>query len=79
MANIKKSIYMHYKINEIQNIVIHLDYPLTKNLDLDSELKNIYRSCTRIKKLIEKNKIVFRGGNNDWWTYKNWKYRTLYS
>jgi len=61
MANIKKSIDLHYKINEIEKTVIDLDYPLNENLDLDSELKNIFRSCARIKKLIETNKIVFRG------------------
>ena len=61
MASIKKSIEMHYKINEIEKTIIDLDYPLNKNFDLDSELKNIFRSCTRIKKLIETNNIVFRG------------------
>ena len=59
MTNIKKSIDMHYKIDQIEKTIIDLDYPLNKNLDLDSELKNIFRSCTRIKKLIETNKIVF--------------------
>lgn len=23
--------------------------------------------------------LLDEGANNDWWTYKNWKYRTLYS
>ena len=60
MTTIKKSIEMHYKINEIENSLMNIDYCLAKNEDLDEEVKTIYKSIQNIKKLIETNNIVFR-------------------
>ena len=59
MTTIKKSIEMHYKINEIENYLMNIDYCLAKNEDLDEEVKTIYKSIQNIKKLIETNNIVF--------------------
>lgn len=56
-TNTKKNIDMHYKINDIEQTIINLDYPLIKNFELDNELKNIFRSCAKIKKLIETNNV----------------------
>ena len=56
-TNTKKNIDMHYRITDIEQIIMDLTYPVYKNSELDNEFKSIFRSCTTIKKLIETNNV----------------------
>ena len=62
MTNTKKNIDMHYKVTDLENKLMDIEYPMLTNDDLDRQIKIIYSSIQTIKVLIENNAVDHDGG-----------------
>ncbi len=62
MTNTKKNIDMHYKVTDLENKLMDIEYPMLTNDDLDRQIKIIYSCIQTIKVLIENNAVDHDGG-----------------
>ena len=62
MTNTKKNIDMHYKVTDLENKLMDIEYPMLTNDDLDRQIKIIYNCIQTIKVLIENNAVDHDGG-----------------
>ncbi len=62
MTNTKKNIDMHYKVTDLENKLMDIEYPMLTNDDLDRQIKIIYSCIQTIKVLIENNAVNHDGG-----------------
>ena len=62
MTNTKKNIDMHYKVTDLENKLMYIEYPMLTNDDLDRQIKIIYSCIQTIKVLIENNAVDHDGG-----------------
>ena len=62
MTNTKKNIDMHYKVTDLENKLMDIEYPILTNDDLDRQIKIIYSCIQTIKVLIENNAVDHDGG-----------------
>ena len=51
MTNTKKNIDMHYKVTDLENKLMDIEYPMLTNDDLDRQIKIIYSCIQTIKVL----------------------------
>ena len=61
MTNTKKNIDMHYKVTDLENKLMDIEYPMLTNNDLDRQIKIIYGCIQTIKVLIENNAVDHDG------------------